>query len=233
MKLEEQKFQSEKRDVKKLYRSQKSKVISGVCGGFSEYFEVDVVIIRILFVLLALIQGIGLLVYLVAIFIIPVNPNSSATAGANQKSTTGSQGLVLIIGAVLVLIGLYYTMDNIFYFPRHIFYSFPFRFDWDLFWPLLLILIGVLYLIHINQKGKISKTEDKKEETAVYNNGKKLTRSRTDRKISGVCGGLAAYFEIDATIIRILWVILTLFIGAIFLGIIAYIVMAIFVPDKG
>jgi phage shock protein C len=123
-------------------------------------------------------------------------------------------------------------MDNIFYFPKHIFYSFPFQFDWDLFWPILLILVGVLYLIHINQKGKAKKTEPNKQETVAYENGKKLLRSRTDRKISGVCGGLAAYFDIDSTIIRILWVILTLFVGAVLLGIIAYIVMAIFIPDE-
>ena len=230
--MEEQKSQNEKKDVKRIYRSQRSKVISGVCGGFSEYFEVDVAIIRILFVLLALIQGIGLLIYIVAIFIIPVNPYSAAAEGGSQSSGKGSQSLVLIIGGILILIGLYYTMDNIFYFPRHIFYSFPFRFDWDLFWPVLLILVGVLYLIHINQKGKAKKTEIKEQETVVHENGKKLLRSRTDRKISGVCGGLAAYFDIDSTIIRILWVILTLFVGAILLGIIAYIVMAIFIPDE-
>ncbi len=56
---------------------------------------------------------------------------------------------------------------------------------------------------------------------------KKLYRSRTDRKIWGVCGGLAKYFDSDPTIVRVIAVVSVLFTG---LGIIAYIVMAIVVP---
>ncbi len=56
---------------------------------------------------------------------------------------------------------------------------------------------------------------------------KKLYRSRTDRKIWGVCGGLAKYFDMDPTIVRVIAIASVLFTGA---GIIAYIVMAIVVP---
>ncbi len=56
---------------------------------------------------------------------------------------------------------------------------------------------------------------------------KKLYRSRTERKIWGVCGGLAKYFDIDPTIVRVIAVVSIFFTG---LGIIAYIVMAIVVP---
>ncbi len=56
---------------------------------------------------------------------------------------------------------------------------------------------------------------------------KKLYRSRTDRKIWGVCGGLAKYFDVDPTIIRVIAVVSIFVTG---LGIIAYIVMAIVVP---
>ena len=56
---------------------------------------------------------------------------------------------------------------------------------------------------------------------------KKLYRSQTDRKIWGVCGGLAKYFEIDPTIIRVIAIVSIFFTGA---GILAYIVMAIVVP---
>jgi phage shock protein C len=41
-------------------------------------------------------------------------------------------------------------------------------------------------------------------------------------KIAGVCGGLAEYFEVDATAIRLLWVVLSIFFGAILGGVIAY-----------
>jgi phage shock protein PspC (stress-responsive transcriptional regulator) len=56
---------------------------------------------------------------------------------------------------------------------------------------------------------------------------KKLYRSRTDRKIWGVCGGLAKYFNIDPTLVRVI-AIVSLFVGS--LGFWAYIVMTIVVP---
>lgn len=62
---------------------------------------------------------------------------------------------------------------------------------------------------------------------------KKLYRSNTDVKIAGVCGGLAEYFHIDATLIRLLWVLLSFF-GAIFGGILIYIVCVLVIPvDSG
>lgn len=59
---------------------------------------------------------------------------------------------------------------------------------------------------------------------------KKLYRSQTDKKIAGVCGGLAEYFNIDATIIRIIFVILLLPGGLP--GFIPYVILWIFVPLK-
>ena len=58
---------------------------------------------------------------------------------------------------------------------------------------------------------------------------KKLYRSRTDKKIAGVCGGLAEYFDIDATIIRLILVALVLMAGT---GVLAYIVAALIIPAK-
>jgi phage shock protein C len=61
--------------MKKLYRSRNERIIAGVCGGIGEYFDIDPVIIRIITVLLVLFGGGGLLAYLVAIFIIPLEPS--------------------------------------------------------------------------------------------------------------------------------------------------------------
>lgn len=58
---------------------------------------------------------------------------------------------------------------------------------------------------------------------------KKLYRSVTDKKIAGVCGGLANYFGIDATLIRLGVAFCVIFAGA---GILAYIVAAIIVPQE-
>lgn len=58
---------------------------------------------------------------------------------------------------------------------------------------------------------------------------KRLYKSQTDRKICGVCGGIAEYLNIDSTVIRLLWVIAVLFLGT---GILAYILAALIMPDN-
>jgi phage shock protein PspC (stress-responsive transcriptional regulator) len=58
----------------------------------------------------------------------------------------------------------------------------------------------------------------------------KIYRSTSDRKVAGVCGGLAEYFGVDATPIRLLWVILSVLPGAIFGGLIVYVVAWILIP---
>lgn len=56
---------------KRLYRSKKSKIIAGVCAGIGEYFEVDPVLIRLLWVIFVLMGGAGILAYIIAWIIIP------------------------------------------------------------------------------------------------------------------------------------------------------------------
>lgn len=56
----------------------------------------------------------------------------------------------------------------------------------------------------------------------------KLYKSSTDKKIAGVCGGLAEYLNIDSTIVRLIWALVCLAYGS---GIIAYILCAIIIPD--
>jgi phage shock protein C len=63
-------------EPKRLYRSEKNKVIAGVCGGIAEYFETDPTWVRLLVTFLTLVTGgIGLIMYIVAWIIVPVNPN--------------------------------------------------------------------------------------------------------------------------------------------------------------
>ncbi len=58
---------------------------------------------------------------------------------------------------------------------------------------------------------------------------KRLYKIENGKKLCGVCGGIAEYFNIDATIVRLLWVLLVLCVGT---GILAYIVAAIIMPKK-
>lgn len=58
---------------------------------------------------------------------------------------------------------------------------------------------------------------------------KRLYKSSTDKKVCGVCGEIANYFDVDPTVIRLIWVIFTLAGGS---GLIAYIIAAIIMPDE-
>ncbi len=58
---------------------------------------------------------------------------------------------------------------------------------------------------------------------------KKLYRSLTDRKLAGVCGGLAQYFDVDSTVIRIIFLVLLFFIGG---GLLIYLIIWICAPEE-
>ncbi len=61
-------------DKKKLTRSLDNRMIGGVCGGLGSYLDVDPTVIRLAFVLLALVGGHGILIYLVMLLLIPPEP---------------------------------------------------------------------------------------------------------------------------------------------------------------
>lgn len=58
---------------------------------------------------------------------------------------------------------------------------------------------------------------------------KKLYLSKTDKKICGVCGGIAEYFGVDATLVRVVWLILALCWGV---GILPYFIAALVIPSR-
>ena len=59
--------------------------------------------------------------------------------------------------------------------------------------------------------------------------GKKLYKSNTDKKLCGVCGGIAEYLNMDSTIVRLILVLAIVFAGT---GLLAYIIAALVMPDK-
>ena len=60
-------------------------------------------------------------------------------------------------------------------------------------------------------------------------NDKRLYKSSENRMLCGVCGGIAEYFNIDPTLVRLVWVLITCFGGA---GILAYIIATVIIPGK-
>jgi len=60
---------------------------------------------------------------------------------------------------------------------------------------------------------------------------KRLVRPRANRKIAGVCAGIAEYFDLDVTLVRVLWLVITIF-SAIVFGTVGYIVAWIVMPEE-
>jgi phage shock protein C len=130
--------------VRRLTRSRTDGTIAGVCAGLADYFEVDVVLVRLAWVVLSIVPGFiigGVVAYLAAWLVMPENTDAVPVA-----------------------------------------------------------------------------------------HGRRLTRSEADRKIAGVCGGLAEFFGVDATAIRLLWVLLSVICGAVIGGVIAYLVAWLIIP---
>lgn len=61
--------------------------------------------------------------------------------------------------------------------------------------------------------------------------GRRLTRSRRNRMLAGVCGGIAEYANVDPTIVRLVWALVTLFPGTLPVGLIGYLVAWLIVPE--
>jgi len=60
--------------VKKLYRSRDDSMIGGVCGGIAKYLDIDSTVIRVIWILFSLFYLIGLLIYIILYFLVPLEP---------------------------------------------------------------------------------------------------------------------------------------------------------------
>lgn len=152
---------------KRLYRSSKSKVFGGVAGGIAEYFDIDPIIIRILFLVIALAGGGGAIVYLIMWIAIPLEPfapftmNSSAPFSENAsqegtentstdftKTVTDPKRGGLIGGIILISLGLMFFAGRVL--PNINFHQ---------LWPLVLVVIGgILIATSIADKKNESKS---------------------------------------------------------------------------
>jgi len=106
---------------RRLYRSRTNRMLGGVAGGLAEYLQVDSALVRLAFAALVLAAGAGLLGYVIAWIVIPEEPVKAAVFGAAAAPTpeptpprsgsAGSRGARLLIGAVLVVIGVFLLLD--------------------------------------------------------------------------------------------------------------------------
>lgn len=139
-----------KSSVQRLYRSETNAVIGGVAGGLGEYFNIDPTIIRILFVVLGVSGGSGIILYIALWVIIPSQSNLTGDLGKNiddvkdraqsigksMESGVKGESNKSWIALILILFGGLFLLNN---------YGLA-NFDLWRMWPLWLIVLG-LFLI--------------------------------------------------------------------------------------
>lgn len=143
---------------KKLYRNGDDGILAGVCGGLADYFEIDVTLVRIIFIILAIGGGSGILLYLILWLVVPnkgdiiTNDNREENIkeftddlGKKAKNmakefkkeikvekvkTEKRQGS--FFGLILMFLGIILLIDKII----------PMVIEWDYVWPIMIIIFG-------------------------------------------------------------------------------------------
>ena len=210
---------------KRLFKSKRDKVIDGVCGGLGEYLGVDPVFVRVVWVLLVLFGGTGLIAYIVAMIIVPREPNESEP---KKESTRRSSDSARLWGAVLLVAGVAFLLAQLGVF--HIGFGHLWFLSWHFVWPVLLILAG-LYVLTSGFRKPVTTTAERTDKGEIPEApARQLRRSRTDRKIAGVCAGFGKYFGIDPTIVRVLWVVAAFATGGV--AALLYLIMVILLREE-
>lgn len=216
--------------TKKLYRSKTNRVIAGVCGGIAEYVGADPTFIRILWILMTLLGGSGVLLYVIAYLIMPENSES-----IDNSSSNGTSNFRTIIGILLIVLGLALLSDTLGLFS----FSELWKKSWEYILPICLIAVGIALLVRrrVVQQSQTTDAQSvphnseslevEQQDSELY---ERLTRSQKDKKIFGICGGIAEYFHVDSTIVRLLYILFTFATGGV--GVILYFLMALVIPQK-
>ena len=194
--------------MKKITRSQDERIIAGVCSGFAEYFDIDVTIVRLIWIFITIFGGIGILAYIFSLILIPES-DPKEIKQVSEEDTSDEK--MVIWGVIIVAVGilLFFRHKPIFGVMWHTFTA-----NWlNIVFAVALIGFGVYIILNRNKK------DDKLTEKI---NSSNLHLSDTDKKIAGVCGGIGETFNIDSTIVRLLWVLGTYISAG--LGIILYII---------
>lgn len=157
---------------RRLYLSRKDRLIWGVCGGLASYFDIDPLLVRLIFVLLFFTWGISILAYIVLAIFAPLEGSAAATPTettrenvAEMKKTAEDLGEEVrtafasprapedgdarahrrrnLVGIIVIVIGVIVLMATL-----NVFWWFP----WKYFWPVLLIVVGLVIILSARRR---------------------------------------------------------------------------------
>jgi len=220
---------------RRLSKSRTDRMIDGVCGGIAAYFSLDATLVRIAWVLLTLLGGSGIILYIAAMILMPKDPVTPGTA-MPESTAKSSRTNTTFWGVLLVVIGLFWLAGNLGVHIWHHWWGLSF----GIVIPVLLILAGVAFLY--GGRNSLTASADQPSgqpggepgaapEVSQAEPGpatKRLSKSRADKKIAGVCGGIATYVQTDPVIVRLAFVMAGL--ASIGIMLILYVILAIVLP---
>lgn len=132
----------------RLYRDEQHKTIGGVCAGLATYFNVDISLIRGLFLLALIGHGAGFLAYVILWIVVPRKPFVAQPFGTFAEPQPDAQALTpvkstpssfsIISGIVLIMVGGLLLLDQ---------YNIIPNFDFQTGWPLILIVVGLFLMV--------------------------------------------------------------------------------------
>jgi len=134
--------------MRRLYRSRRERMVSGVAGGLAEYLVLDPSLVRIIWAVLAVVSGgILFLAYILMWIIVPEAPLSPIPAGESPGGGAAPEGAEpqparregasgVIFGTILIALGAYFLARELL--PTY---------DLDRFWPLALVALGAVLLL--------------------------------------------------------------------------------------
>jgi phage shock protein C len=134
---------------RRLYRSKTDRMLGGVCGGLGEYLGVDSTILRILFFILVFGGGSGFWIYLLLWVLIPKEGEERSRDFRTRMRDVGDDFTTavsqphpqagLILGGGLIILGFFWLIEQL-----NI--SWLWWWNFDVLWPVLLIIVGVVFL---------------------------------------------------------------------------------------
>lgn len=217
-----------------LFRHPTEKRLGGVCGGIADYFAADPTLVRILWVVATFVTfGGSLAVYGLLWLLVPVG--TQAQGQQEPAPVSLSEGNMRWVAWVLIGLGIIWLLANIGILAP--LWAGAWTLLRILFWPAVLVAVGIV-ILRSGRRGR-SLTQDVKERLPdadalkqSLNDARQripLKRSRENRILLGVCGGLARTFKVDATVVRLLWALFSL--GSLGAGVIVYVIAALIMPE--
>ena len=193
---------------KKIFKIRNGRIIDGVCSGLAAYAGIDPIWVRIAWAALALAGGIGVIAYLLGMYLFP------REEGEAQYEPVSRQGTgFLVSGIILVCVGAAVILRVVGVVSFSIWD--PWGVAFSVLWPLCLIGGGG-FLIYIYWR-------ESSDQKAPFR------RSTDDRMVLGVCGGLGGYFNVDPNMVRFMFALVIILSRGI--GLIVYLLIGLLMPQ--